>query len=208
MSETTSGVRSVLSRPGAYDLLQRALGSLAYRRHIAEELVRARPGDRVLDIGCGPGDLVADLPDTTYVGFDPSAAYIDSAVQRYGERGEFFVGGVDEVAAEDLGTFDRVVAVGVLHHLHDDAARSLWALARDVLAPGGHVVTVDACFHEGQARIARWLAARDRGTAVRPVEEYGHLADEYFDDVAVRLHTDLLRIPYSHAVVVASDPSR
>lgn len=203
MAQTTTGIRALLSLPQAYEGVQRALGSANYRRVVTDSIVRARPGDRILDIGCGPGDLVPHLPETTYVGFDVSAAYIASARARFGDRAQFFVGEVGDGQAVELGPFDRVIATGVLHHLDDRDARALWRLARTVAAPGGRVVSVDPCFHDGQHPVAHWLSARDRGQAVRRPEAYAALAREEFDDVTVTVRTDLLRVPYSHAVVVA-----
>lgn len=205
MSEKTTGVRAVLSLPTAYEGMQRAIGSVAYRQEVARSFVQAHRGDRILDIGCGPGDLLPYLPpDTTYVGFDVNASYVSSARKRFGDRGQFFVGGVGDGQAEEMGPFDRVIATGVLHHLDDEEAQALWRLARSVLAPGGRAVTVDPCFHEGQHPVARWLASRDRGQSVRRPDEYAAFARESFDDVTVRLRTDMLRLPYSHAIVIAA----
>jgi len=33
------------------------------RRHLVQEALAAQPGDRVLDVGCGPGFYVAELLD-------------------------------------------------------------------------------------------------------------------------------------------------
>ncbi len=66
------------------------------RKHI-----RAQSGDKILDIGCGPGSILDILPgNCAYTGFDVSRSYIDSAQKHYGRRGSFFVSGVKESCPE------------------------------------------------------------------------------------------------------------
>lgn len=209
MAEVTSGMRRVLSLPAIYELAQRAIGSVGFRETVVEEYIRPDPGARILDIGCGPGDVLAQLPDVEYLGADVSAAYIESASTRFGDRGEFIVAGVDDLDRQRVGSapFDRVLALGVLHHISDEQADALFGLAADVLADGGRVITVDPCFHDDQHRVAHALATRDRGQAVRRPEEYRQLAVTHFREVAVAVRTDLLRVPYSHAVLTASGPA-
>ena len=50
---------------------------------------------------CGPGVLVEYLPGVDYTGTDPSEAYIGSRATRYGDRGRFFVGRVDDLDADE-----------------------------------------------------------------------------------------------------------
>ncbi len=54
------------------------------RRALVREAVGARPGDRVLDVGCGPGFYVAEIleevgPEGSVVGVDGSAAMLGLA---------------------------------------------------------------------------------------------------------------------------------
>lgn len=94
-------------------------------------------GDRVLDVGCGPADILEYLPQgIDYTGFDISERYIAAAKRRYGERGKFSIMPVSQAVGQDA-VYDSVIAIGVLHHLTDDDADALFALAANVLRPGG-----------------------------------------------------------------------
>ena len=170
-------------------------------RWYATTYLRPRPGDRVLDIGCGPADILHYLPDVDYTGFDPSSQYIDWAIARHGSRGKFFRQNVSPELLLNLGAFDLVIANGVLHHLDDDDARALFRVAKEALTPHARLVTFDGCYAEDQHPLAAFLVSRDRGRFVRDCHAYPRLAREYFENVSAHLHHDLLRVPYSHMVM-------
>lgn len=110
---------------------------------------------------------------------------------------------VDSASLEGLGKFHLVIARGVLHHLDDGEAESLCKLARQALAPGGRLVTLDACYAVGQHRFAKMLIDRDRGRNVRDAAGYRALANRVFDDVTVEVRHDLMRVPYTHCSLEA-----
>lgn len=76
--------------------------------------------DRVLDVGCGEGRLLQDMkPAINYTGIDFSKKLIEIAKERYrGKNHNFIVGDITKRDVwKDLGKFDRVFVVAVLHHL-------------------------------------------------------------------------------------------
>src|SRR5436190_23144807 len=98
MAQTTSGVRSVLSLPSAHRFFQWLIGISRTRRVLAEEFIRAKSGERLLDIGCGTAEILDYLPEVEYLGFDQNESYIRAARKRYGPRGSFVGGDVNEIA--------------------------------------------------------------------------------------------------------------
>jgi len=194
--------RRVLNQPWAFLSLMRALGGdTGFQRWVAEVL-RVQPGQRVLDIGCGPGRLCRFLPEVAYVGIDSSASYLARARARY-PQGRF-----EQLDLEgDCSTFpdrdfDLIVAGGVLHHVTDAAAQRMFAFSRDRLRDGGRLVTLDCAYRPGQHRVARMLISMDRGRFVRDDSGYEALARSAFANVETKLYEDLLRVPYSHIVLV------
>jgi SAM-dependent methyltransferase len=195
---------SVLSLPAGYRLWTRLVGGEVWKVYVAE-YVKPLPGEKVLDIGCGPADILAYLPDVEYTGLDISPEYIDAAKKRYGARGRFWCGDVGVAGIErEQSTFNLVLSTGVIHHLDDERAKKLYDLARLALRPDGRLITYDGCFVPGQSKIARWLLSRDRGKFVRTKEEYLRLASVRFPRIEAHIRHDMLRMPYTHLITRCS----
>jgi len=202
MAQVTTGLRSILSLPAAYNLLQNVLGAEKARAILVRDYFPIKPGMRMLDIGCGTAEILRHLPaDVEYVGFDASEAYIAQARSRFGGRGEFHAGLVGRTTLSELGAFDFVMAFGVLHHLDDAEADALFALARQALKDDGVLITIDPCYVPGQHTVAHWLISKDRGQNVRDEAGYRQLAAAHFPDVRSTPRHDLLRVPYTYLVL-------
>jgi SAM-dependent methyltransferase len=200
------GVRRLLGRALVYDLLQLAVGSNVSHRTFIDDYVRPLPSERMLDIGCGPAMILRALPDgVDYVGIDKSAEYVDAARRKWGRRGEFHR--VDATAAElPKNDFDVALVMGVLHHLDDTGCLRLLRIAARSLKPNGRLVAIEPAREFGQRRIAAWLIGRDRGAHVRTASSYADLARSRFASVDVDVRRDLLRVPYTHAILECADP--
>lgn len=206
LAQVTSGIRSVLSVPLVYETFQRVVGSHRVRQELVDNYVHPRPGLRVLDIGCGPGDLINYLPGVEYTGLDLSESYIASARKRFGDRGRFYAARVSDLDPAELGKFDVVIAKSLLHHIDEDEALHLFESASAVLAEGGELVTLDAAYTPDMSRAARFVVSRDRGQSILTPEGYQALTRKAFRDVEATVYHHLLRMPYTHIIMRSSSP--
>ena len=138
-------IRTILDRPFYYDLFNIVIGANHLRNVLVNEYIRPTSSDQILDIGCGSGNMVPFLPEGKYIGVDANPSYIASARQRYGYRGEFICDHVAGMRTEQFGTFQIVLALGLLHHLDDTEASELFRMAFNVLKPAGRLISIDIC---------------------------------------------------------------
>jgi arsenite methyltransferase len=107
-----------------------------------------QPGERVLDVGCGPGLLMEDMagqvgPSGQVTGVDVAASMLELARHRCARFGSRVI--IDEADATCLPCGDAVFDAGVSTQVYEyvpDVGSALAELHR-VLKPGGRAVIVD-----------------------------------------------------------------
>jgi len=133
----------------AYDRISRWPQFKVLRRLVIWELQKLHPQGTLVDVGCGPGYLVAEIsrvfPALRVVGVDGSQTMIETAAQNLAcqdllERVEFRVGDVKQLPFED-GSVDFVVSTLSMHHWSDP--RQAFSEIQRILKPGGQFLVFD-----------------------------------------------------------------
>jgi ubiquinone/menaquinone biosynthesis C-methylase UbiE len=146
----TKGIR--IRWPRIYDVLNRVhfLGREELYRERTVDLAVIQPGEGVLDVGCGTGNLT--LAAKERVGKEGAVHGIDAAPEMIAEAQrkaaasgiavDFRVGLIENLEFPD-GHFDVVLSSLMLHHLPKDLkVRGVAEIAR-VLKPKGRFLAVD-----------------------------------------------------------------
>ena len=147
--ETTGAIIHTASR---YDLHTSLLGLGVNRSNsrMIVEMAKIKPGDKVLDVGCGSGNLT--LTAKKYAGRSGSVYGIDAAPEMIEVARKkawqlrtdviFDVGLIEKLPLEDA-TFDVVISRLVIHHLPNDLKLRGFAEIFRVLKPNGRLFLVD-----------------------------------------------------------------
>lgn len=117
------------------------------RRGLVRDALRARPDERILDVGCGPGFYLAEILEDvgsqgSVVGVDPSPDMLAVAAGRTDGLGKVELHEADAVSLPvNDADVDGAISVQTLEYVQD-ATRALAEMYR-VLRPGGRIVVWD-----------------------------------------------------------------
>lgn len=170
----------------------RAEGEAALLEHLPGSL------QRVLDLGCGDGRLIAIVrlarPGFAGVACDFSPAMLAAARTRFAAAPDISVVAHDlDVALPFESGFDAVVSSFAIHHVDDARKRSLFAEVFALLRPGGvflnleHVASPSAALHRDfYAALGVDVADEDQSNKLAdPFAQLEWLRACGFDDVDV-----------------------
>ncbi|GAB2475164.1 class I SAM-dependent methyltransferase [Xylanimonas ulmi] len=130
----------------SYDLMTAAMG---IGKHLDRQVAVAgiRPGQQVLEIGCGTGNLTlrAAAAGGVVTGLDPDRGALERAARKARRRrlGVTLVRGyADHLPAQDASV-DHVISSFALHHVPTDQKAAMATELLRVLRPGGQVTILD-----------------------------------------------------------------
>jgi 2-polyprenyl-3-methyl-5-hydroxy-6-metoxy-1,4-benzoquinol methylase len=150
------------------------------------ERLAPQPGLRVLDLGCGRGEvlLACALRGATVAGIDysPAAVEISRDTLARVPGADVRHGDVTRLPWPE-GSFDRVLSGDVIEHLDPADGEAMLREAHRVLAPGGMLVLHTApnlLFLRVTWPLARWpLLAAGHGESVRRLESWVQASKRY-----------------------------
>jgi SAM-dependent methyltransferase len=207
MSRDSPGT-CLYSRPVAFDVAADAYDRFMgrYSAVLTPQMVDfagVQEGQRVLDVGCGPGALVAALVGrgTQVSAVDPSPRFVGAVRERYPDVD------VQQAAAEELpfedGSFDATLAQLVVHFMADPV-RGISEMAR-VTRDGGVVAASVWDMVGGKSPISPfWYAAREldpavEGEARRAGAGEGQLSELFAQAGLTDIEEHALPVPVEHA---------
>lgn len=204
LADAHTSPQSIIARltsvPAIFCLAQRVttLNYRAFRRAFSELPEFLVAGKSYLDVACGPGEMFSIVRPyaTRYLGIDLSARYIAYARRRH-PKAEFRV-----LDAKDLShlneRFDRILIVGLFHHLADHEARQVVDGIAAVLAPDGLVFILDAIFPLSRRNVVgRFLREHDAGRHIRQAHAYREIFANRF---SIHIQRIVSQFPHDYVV--------
>jgi len=178
-----------------YSFSQKLFSTTAFEKKIVNDLVKKKPAN-ILDIGCGPAEILESIKNVNYYGFDINKNYIEHAKKRYRHNSKFFCEKFSAEKIKEKIKFDYVLLLGLLHHLNDKEVNFLLKDIKRVLKKNGTLLIYDPVYISNQNIIAKKFIDLDRGANVRTKKEYFRLLKKHFKNVKSKIYNQTF-IPYT-----------
>lgn len=209
--ENHSGLKKLLKIPCVYYLLMNIFGAKNAALWLSERFYKVQSGAKITDIGCGPGSLLRNYmhlfpSNILYHGIDPSKDYIASAKKEFGQSANFHHGTTKTFINDSrFKDSDLILCSGVLHHIDDSQAKSLFDFVHcNLRTKTGRFLSIEPVHLMKETLLSKWMMNKDRGMYIRSEQEWKNLMKNSGLQYNTNIITGLIRIPYNHILIEAS----
>lgn len=130
MSQRSSTLYNLINNPYIYKSIQKIMSGTSLRKKIIKANIKKK-NLNVLDIGCGPAEIIEHIPNCNYYGYDIDKRSIAYAKKKYTSKNyHFFCKKFENKEIKKLPKFDFVILFGILHHLNNEQAKNILSLCK------------------------------------------------------------------------------
>ena len=183
MSQRINQIYNFINSPLVYRIIQYIMSGTSFRNSIIKKNIK-KSNLKILDIGCGPAQILEQIPRCDYYGYDIDQRSIQYAKKKYRQKNyHFYCKKFNKTEIKKLPKFDFIIFFGILHHLSNKEADKMLTLCKRIMKKNSKLLTEDPILIEKQNVIAKFLIEKDRGTNVRQKKEYINLLKKHFKKI-------------------------
>jgi SAM-dependent methyltransferase len=173
MSEKNNIFYKFISNSYIYLLIQKIMSATKVREEFICKFVKNKKNLSVLDIGCGPANILKKFSSINYYGYDIDINHINFAKKKFSSKNfHFFNRMFGEKEVFNLPKFDFVLLLGVIHHLDNNKVKKNLITIKKVLKKNGKLLILDNVLTQNQNSIAKYLIKKDKGKNIRNLDKY------------------------------------
>ena len=203
MSQRKNQIYNLINNPLIYKIIQGVMSGTSFRNSIIKKNI-TKSNLKILDIGCGPAQIIEHLPQCDYYGYDIDQRSIQYAKKKYYQKNfHFYCKKFNKTELKRLPKFDFIIFFGILHHLSNKEVYEILKLCKKIMKKNSKLLTEDPIFLENQNPIAKFLIKKDRGLNVRIKREYLALLKNHFKKIKNKV-THQYFIPYTWITTICS----
>lgn len=147
------------------------------QKEIIKKYFSAAANEKILDIGCGTGEFSVFFNSAAYIGIDINKEYIDYAKRKYSS--EFLIADAMNLPFSDR-TFNKILIIGVLHHLNDKESNIVLKEARRTLTSNGQMLIMEDIKTLKDGFFTNLIHNVDLGDFIRNQDGYRELLNKHF----------------------------
>jgi SAM-dependent methyltransferase len=199
-AEKKNLIYKILNFPVIYNAYQNFIFKKKSKNIIFNQFINIEDNDFVLDVGCGPGNYRNLIKTKNYYGIDINCKSIETARNNYPED-IFHCLPVQEITKKIEQKFDKVILIGLLHHLSDIDVIRLFLDLRSMIDKGSEIFCLDTSFDRDQNIFSKTIAKLDKGNYVRYPEHLKKLVETDLYNIHIEMFNNLLRLPCHHSLL-------